>query len=300
MPASARGNEMSRARSRWLCVALASALWACGGDRPPPESAGAADPLPPEAGVLRLGGSGAMGPMAHVLAAAFAHHPSNAAGLRVAIEDSIGTGGGVRAVSEGAIDLALVSRELSRSEKELGLVLFPVATDVVVIAANPSLPVDELPSHFLVALFSGGRRSLADGSPLVLLLRDPSESANLALDEAIPGMAAARPLAYGHGFRVIYHDDGMAPALFETPNAIGLSSLAVLHEAQLKLKALRIDGHAPSVLARDWPITRGLWLAARPERVARVRPFVDLALSTEGRALIAAADYRPLPLGGAR
>lgn len=300
---------MTAQRPRWpvpplVGLVCAAALGACAGDPAPPAAVASVAPLPPEPGVLRLAGSGAMGPMVRALAAAYVRADRGATALTPLVEDSIGTGGGVRAVSDGAVDLGMISRSLSEPEERLGLILFPLGTDAVVIAANQELPVEEISGALLRDLFSGERRSLPDGTPVTVLLRDRAESANLALDAAIPGMAAARARGDRHGFRVIYRDEAMAATLFGSRNAIGLSSLALLHEARMPLKLVRIDGRTPSVDALErgvWPMSRQLWLAARPDQLHRVRPFLDFAGSAEGRALIRAAGYLPAgAAGGAR
>jgi phosphate transport system substrate-binding protein len=249
-----------------------------------------------------MAGSGAVGPLARALATTFAGHPLNTGHLRPLVEDSIGSGGGVRAVADGAVDLGLLSRPLSEAEQRLGLVLFPAGTDAVVLTANQDLPLDEVSSQLLRELFSGARRSLegdaAGGVPVTALLRDPSESANLALDAAVPGMAQARAQGYAAGLRVLYRDEAMVAALFGARSGLGLSSLALLHEARVPLKILRLDGRTPSVDAvaqGRWPLWRQLWFAARPERMERVRPWLAYAASAEGRARIEAARYLPPP-----
>ena len=297
-------------RTPWQAALLRAALLAvcalsCAGDPPPPQASAIAQLAAPEPAVLRMAGSGAVGPLARALAATFAGHPLNTGHLRPLVEDSIGTGGGIRAVADGAVDLGLLSRPLSEAEQRLGLVLFPAGTDAVVLAANQDLPLDEVSSQLLRELFSGARRSLqasaagvADDAPVTALLRDPSESANLALDAAVPGMAAARAHGYAAGLRVLYRDESMVAALFGARGGLGLSSLALLHEARVPLKVLRLDGRTPSVDAvaqGRWPLWRQLWFAARPDRLERVRPWLVYAASAEGRARLEAARYLPPP-----
>lgn len=258
------------------------------------------EPSAPEASVLRMAGSGAVGPLARALCAAFEGHQLNTAHLRPLVEDSIGSGGGVRAVADGAVDLGLLSRPLTESEQRLGLLLFPAGTDAVVLAANQDLPLGEVQGPLLRELLSGARRALDSGAPVTALLRDPSESANLALDAAVPGMTQARAQGYAQGLRVLYRDEAMVAALFGARSGLGLTSLALLHEARVPLKVLRFEGREPSVDAialGRWPLLRQLWFAARPDRSERVRPWLAFAATAEGRALIEAARYLPPPPG---
>ena len=130
---------------------------------------------------------------------------------------------------------------------------------------------------------------------LILLLRDETESANAALESTLPGLTDERRSSAASGrFRVLDHDDAMALALATTPRAIGVSSLAAVRPP---LRALRLDGLAPSndSLARGtWRAVRTLGVVFRPERRDRVAPFLALASSERGRALIRSLGYLPM------
>ena len=219
-----------------------------------------------------------------------------AARPRVVVEDSVGTGGGVRATFDGAIDVGLVSRKLSEAEERLGLVEVPVATDAVIVAAQPDVTVDGLRAAELVALYAGHARRFPDGSLATVLLRDRGESANLALDAALPGMHEARERSYRLGFRVIYHDDAMAAALALTPGSLGVYSYGLLKATRIPLKVLALDGKRPSVEALadgSWRVTRPLGFVVRPERLARVKPLLDLTAMEEGWRILRDAGYLP-------
>lgn len=282
-----------------FAIVVLAALGGCGGDAPP-EVRVAPRLLPPEDGVLRLCGTGAMLPIVRALGAAFQADPARSAGLRVVVEESVGSGGGLRATADGAIDVGLVSRALSAAEAQLGLTVVEVATDAVIIAAQPDVPIEGLTTAELLALYGGRTRHFPDGSPATVLLRDRGESANFALDAALPGMNEARERSYRLGFRVIYHDDEMAAALALTPGSIGVYSFGLLRATRIPLKVLALDGKRPSVEALadgSWRVTRPLAFVVRPERLARVAPLLQLAASDEGRRLIREAGYLPVSPG---
>jgi phosphate transport system substrate-binding protein len=211
---------------------------------------------------------------------------------RVRVEPSIGSGGGIAAARDGAVDLGLVSRPLYPEEAK-GLERVDIARDAVVLAAAPDVPIDNLSSDDLHRLYQGELRGVT------LLLRDEAESANAALEATQPGLADERRQSAATGrFRVLDHDDAMALALATTPRAVGVFSLAVVRPP---LRALRIDGVTPSTeaLARGtWRATRTLGVVFRPERRDRVLPFLAMATSERGRALIRSLGY--LPLGARR
>lgn len=279
---------------------------ACDGDAPPPPPT-AVRPGAPEPGVLRLAGTGAMTPLIARLSAAFAAcgpahaaHPRcgcppAAAAPRVVVEDSIGSAGGVRAASDGAVDLGLISRPLRPAERLLGLVHVPVGWDAVVLAAHPGVSVGSLSMPQIYDLYAGRRREFPDGSPAVVLLRDRGESANNAFEATWPALEQARESAYRtHRLRVLYHDSAMAEALVSTPGAIGVFSLGAVLTYGLPLKVLSLPGVQPSLSSlRDgtWPARRALGFVVRPDRLARARPFLDFVASAEAAELAAAGGY---------
>ncbi|HUS64387.1 MAG TPA: substrate-binding domain-containing protein [Kofleriaceae bacterium] len=288
---------MDLAPSRFALVALLVA-GGCLGDGPPPPPTAAAEVAPPEADVLRTVGSGAMSPLVARLGARWAERGRSP---RVVVEPSVGSRGGVLAAADGVVDFGLVSRPLDAEETRLGLVVVPVARDAVVLAAHPELRVDSIASAELRALYSGDQRLFSDGTPATLLLRDRKESANDALERLLPALRPLREAAYGdHRFRVLYHDNAMGEALAATPGAVGVFSLGVVVTSGLPLRVLAIDGLVPSVAALAdgrWRATRELVFVVRPDRLERVRPFLDDLRSAEGQRLITASGYAPI--GGA-
>lgn len=281
-------------------AALAAALGlGCAGDAPPPAPA-PTRVRPADPAALHLGGTGAMMPLLTRLSESWARRGGSPP---VRIEDSIGSGGGVRAAADGVLDLGLVSRPLSDRERGLGLQEVPLGRDVVVLAAYPGVAADDISAAALLALHRGERRSFPDGTPAVLLLRDRGESANLALDEAVPGLQAAREDAYRERrLRVLYHDSAMAEALASTPGALGVFPLGAVRAFGLQLKVLRLGGVPPSpeaVAAGRWRASRELRVVARPERLRRAEGFLRFALSEEGRALYRDCGYLPPEAGAA-
>jgi phosphate transport system substrate-binding protein len=265
---------------------------ACAGDPPPPAPLHANGVLAPTPDALLAMGSGAATPLFQALARAYAAgHPP----LPVRVEPSVGSGGGVAAATDGAIDLGLVGREL-RPAEAMALELFPLALDAVVLAAAPDVERNGLTREELRRLYAGDR-----ASGLTLLLRDPAETANEALEGAFPELQGLREAgAASARFRVLDHDDAMAHALLTTPHGVGVFSFGAITSWGLPLRPLALDGLRPSVDAlasKQWPAVRSLGVVFRTERRARIAPFLAFVASPEGRAVTSAAGYLPLPEG---
>lgn len=94
-----------RARAFAIAVAIANALL--------PGYSGSA-----HADELRIGGSGAALGTMRLLADAFSvKNPE----VRITVAPSLGSGGGIKALAGGAIDLAVTSRPMDESERKLGV-----------------------------------------------------------------------------------------------------------------------------------------------------------------------------------
>jgi phosphate transport system substrate-binding protein len=287
-----------RSALRSLAVSVVALLLApaCQGDPPPPPSRPAALSAPDLQAPLVVMGTGAMTPLARRLAEASLAD----GGANVVVEDSVGSGGGIRAVADGAIDIGLLSRPLGPREQGLGLVVVPIAKSAVVIAANPRVQAASVGSDELVALVRGDRITFSDGRPAVMLLRDRDESANLALELQIPALKAAREAAYaGSRLRVLYYDEAMIEALSTSSGALGVIDLAIATTTRTSLKVLALDGVLPSredIASGRWRATRELSFVYRADRAARVAAFVAYVRSPKGRAVIEGMHAVPLPL----
>jgi phosphate transport system substrate-binding protein len=289
---AARYDETVRLAA--LLTLLLSVGIGCTGDLPPPTPKPAIAIGTPDPDAIHISGTGAMTPLMTLLAEEWTRRGSIP---HVLIEESIGSGGGIRATYDGAIDLGMVSRPLSSEEQKLGLVKIPVGHDVVALVAHPGLGTDEVSAEELPALYRGERTRFANGAPAVPLLRDRSESANAALDRIVPGLQAAREQAYRQRrHRVLYNDRAMAEAIASTPGSFGVFSLSWLLAYRLPLKVLRLSGVSPSpdaVLAGRYSGSRELFFVVRKERLPRTMALLDFLRSPEVKGLIRSYGYLP-------
>lgn len=298
----------SPARSGALVVALVFALllpavWLVRHDTGPvPPFLGGPRPEAPAArpetavALLDVAGSGSNLPITHALAEAYPAEPID----RPAIHDSIGSGGGVRALLDGAIELALVSRPLGPTERELGLVETPYARVPVIFAVNASVPDTDLSPADILSIFTGERTTWSDGASIVVLMREMGDSSHRAVAAELEGFAEASEAAWSSDrFRVLYHDDDMTEAIASTPGAIGLYGQGSIPKGA-PIRALFVSGIEPSVdalVAGDYPFAKDLAFVSRGPPRGRAKPFVEFARSPAGAGVIAAMGGLPLGKG---
>ena len=285
---------MQRQITRLVLALAALGASACD-DGPPPAPTTPSVAVEPDPFAVHISGSGAMTPAAAQLSLAWSQsHPE----LRVVVEPSVGSTGGIRAAADGAVDVGMVARPLTDKERDFGLRAVWGARDAVVLAVHPSVSATSMSSDEFGRLLAGESVRFADGSPAVVLLRDRDDSAHAALERCFPALRALRENAYDtRRFRVLLHDDTMGEALVATPGAIGVFSLGTILSGHMSLKVLTVDGVSPSVATMEagtWKATRDLAFVVRADRVARVQPFLTFVRGPVGERVLREGGYLPI------
>lgn len=292
----------------WLVVSaimlllLGAAAWVVVSDHdqplPPFLAAGsprASAPSRPAHDGLRMAGSGSNLPITRALSTAFSVVETQHA----VVHASIGSSGGLQALLDGVIDIALVSRPLRDGEREQGLVITPYARVPVVVAVHASVPAASIGRAELVEIFEGRQRSWSDGSPIVVLQRERGDSSHAVLDRVVPGFAEANEQAYrALRWRVLNRDDAMREALADTPGAIGLFGEGTI-PSSLPIKALAVDDVLPSprtVRDGSYPFHKDFGFVTRDAPRGAAAAFIAFVLSPAGRRII--EDNGALPLAG--
>jgi phosphate transport system substrate-binding protein len=247
-------------------------------------------------GVVHLAGSGSNLPLTRALADAFQVVRPD---LHVVVFDSIGSTGGIQAAYDDVIDLGLVSRPLRPAEAALDLFVTPYARVPVVVAVNLGVPEDSITLDELLAIYAGERNTWSDGSPIVVLQRERGDSSHQAVSGALPGFEAVNEAAYQEArWRVVDSDQAMQEALSITAGAVGLFDLGAIVLQRLPVKPLHIDQIAPSepsVQSRRYPFSKDLAFVAVDLPTGAVADLLDFIDGPQGRALMRASGYIPLP-----
>lgn len=301
-------------RTVWLAVAVSvlaataaaaivATVAADRGPQPPflldPSSERPSQAVPRSPGVLWLAGSGSNLPLTRELAREFERAHS---GVRVVVHDSLGTGGGARAVAAGAIDLGLASRPLNAAERAAGLISTPYARVAVVVAASDSVTEESISRAELIAIFAGRHTLWRSGAPVFVVQREPGDSSHLAVARALPGFADVDEQSRRAGrFRVAYSDREQQEALLMTEGSVGLFDRGAITAQRLPLRMLSIDGVAPtadSLESGTYPFVKVLSFVSHGPPSGLVRSFVSFATSDAGRAAIRANGYEPSATAG--
>ena len=243
---------------------------------------------PSQAGeAIRIGGTGAALGAMRVLGAEIQKTEPDA---RVEVLASLGSTGGIEALAEGAIDVALAARNLKPEEEAKGVREAACVTTALVFAANHQahgygIRRDELP-----ALFRDPHPVWPDGTPLKIILRARSGSEYPYLIKAVPGMEAALDEAHRRrGVPIGATDQENADLAQRTDGSLAITSLMQIRAEELKLHPLLLDGveASPKTLADGsypFPLRICLLLPAQPSPAAQ--RFVSFVASPDGREVL--------------
>lgn len=224
---------------------------------------------------------------------------------------NVGQGGstdGIKKVGDGAIAIAMSSRDLKDAEKILGLVATPIGKDGITLVVNKSNAVNELNSEQIIQAFTGTAATWSaiggDSAPIVLV--SPHEAHGTTEGFAhffkfqFKGDGAAKTMlfapkegAYGSAtaIRTATHQE-TAAKIATNRNALGFMPIGTVEAMVNKgtaLKALTLNGVIPNTAAVEdgtWPITRPLLLITKGEPSPDAKAFIDFMRSPAGQAIM--------------
>lgn len=243
---------------------------------------------PPSAAVLRMGGTGSALAVARLLVDAFSHEQP---GLAPEIVPSLGSGGGIKALAAGALDVALSGRPLKDEERAKGLAAHPFARSPLGFTSPAAVAADEVTLAEIVDIYAGRIASWPDGSPLRLVLRPEGEFDTAVLRRISPAMAAALDSAYARaGLISAATDQENLDTLEKLPGSLGVAILGQIRAERRSLKMLRLDGVAPStdtLASGEYRHQKALYLVLRPEPSPLAAAFAAFVVSPAGQGILA-------------
>ena len=219
------------------------------------------------------------------------------AGLPHEIEvRAFGSNTAFAALQTGAADIGLSARPIRDSESAVlrGLTEQGVALDGIAVIVNPSNPLRSVTLAQLAKILSGeiADWSLIGGAPGPIHVRLPDDRSSLP--ETLQTLVLAGRRLTPAAERVESSQDLSARVAAE-PGAIGLVSLAYVDQTRaLDIRSCsgEVGPTAFSVKSGDYPLTRRLFLYARPQpRPKVIDDLLAFAVSSAGQSAIAAAGF---------
>lgn len=284
-----------------VAVIAIAALAACG-------DGGTQAPSGTTSEQIAIDGSSTVFPLAEAAAEAFT--TTQTAAARVTVGES-GTGGGFGKFCRGETQISNASRPISAEEiaacgaANITFVEIPIAFDGISVVVNPSNPLTNITMAELrhawepaaQATVTQWRQVNARGPAVALQLYGPGTASGTFdyFTEAVNGTKGASRTDYTPS----EDDNVIVQGVASNPGAIGYFGYAYYEQNRERVKALSINGVAPSpetIASGDYPLSRPMFIYVNADALRRpqVRRFVNYFLENAA-TLAPRVGYVPLP-----
>lgn len=244
---------------------------------------------------LSVGGTGSAEPIVKLLFEEF-RKEFPAATLNH-LSPPVGTGGALKGLASGRLDLAVIGRFAQPEEaKRIGRQV-DIAETAFVMASRDETRESSFTPDELAQVYQGQLKTWKSGVPIRLILRASFESDTLTLKSMSPAMnQAVSAAALRPGMVTADNDLEALKLLAETPGSLGPSTLGLIKASHTKVHILPINGITPSaanVRNGSYPWRKPLIVALPQQPSPLAERFVDFLLSAKARSVLQRYDYWP-------
>lgn len=246
-----------------------------------------------KAQTLLLGGTGSAEPLLRILLTEFAkQQPSLQANV---INPALGSSGGIAALIQGKIDIAVVSRELKSTEKDKVGRQFKWCTTPFVLVSQGGQWRKGFTLDELARIYHGNLRNWENGTPIRLVLRNIDDSETLLLKAMSPSLEKATNAANARPGMVFGQDDLETLAILtRTQGSLGPSTLGLLQTSGSNLTVFSINGIEPSAInlkngSYPWQKSLLVMLPLKPKPEAE--KFAAFLQSEKAHAILTRYNY---------
>lgn len=211
-----------------------------------------------------------------------------------------GSGNGIKAIIDGATDIAMSSREMKQKEidtaKEKGNVVKPleIAMDAIVPIINPANPVNNLTTEQLQGIFSGKIKNWkevgGDDKEIVVISRDSSSGTYEAWNELIMKGQKVAPSA------LLQASSGaVLQVVGKNKYAIAYDGFAYVNKSVKGVSVNGVAGGEKSVADKSYPVARPLFIIVPAKMSEPAQKFVNYIMDpAHGQKIIKEVGYFPI------
>ncbi len=241
-----------------------------------------------ETTVFKIGGTGAALATMAIVGNAYSATRTD---VTVRVLPSLGSGGGIRALQAGSLDLSLSARPLKADERAAGLEAIEYGVTAMVFAGNTESGPSNLTDAQIVRMYGADNPLWRNGERVRVILRPNTETDTRTLKDNIAGLSAvyenARTIP---GVPTAYNDQENADLLARIPGSFGSLSLCQLISEERSLKVFSLNGvtaNLATIKDGTYPITKSFYVVFPAEKRETTREFIRFLLSPEGRQILA-------------
>lgn len=222
-------------------------------------------------------------------------HPN----VNVKVLPSIGSAGGIKAVREGRIHIGLSARSLKRGELSSEITEEAYGRTAFIFGVQDSNPAKGFTLREIEDIYAGKRKTWPGGTPIRIILRPLSDAYSTYLASINPGIKSASRKAHSVPDIFVGNTDQEAARQIEkTPGSFGTTSGAAIATARRKIKALSVDGVAPTlanVYTGKYPYAMTLFMVYKKDKFrGSIKDFIEFVFSGDGQKLLSENGHTTL------
>lgn len=263
-----------------LVLLIALLLTACGTPTATPEPT----PTPRPRVTLTISGSGTTAAILSGIKPAF---EADVPGYTLKVLPGSGTGGGVKGLLEGILDVAAMARPPKDEEAAKGIEYVEFGQSGVAIYTHADVGVTDLTSKQVLAIFSGEITNWSTvggkNQSLILYVRDEEDSSTQTLRKVIFG-----EMPFPQTAQMMTSQSDMQAAVAGTPGSVGFGSWPSALAERVNVTGVALDSVAPGDSA--YPLIGPIGIGYLSAGKANVQPLIDWLLSEKGQAALREFD----------
>ena len=240
---------------------------------------------PVAADTLRMGGVGAATKLLPHLFAAYGHDELD-------VIPSLGTGGGLRALADGLLDVAVAGRPLEPQELAKGMTQAAAIRTPYGLITSHKTPVS-LKSAEIAEIYKAPKATWPDGTPIRIILRPKSDSDTAVLGGMFPNMTAAIEAARQHReVPLAATDQDNAEMAEQMPGSLAGATFTQIKVEKRRVRFVSIDGIEPSLENFErgvYPFAKTLYFVLPPTKNPAAERFLTFLHSPAGETALRAA-----------
>ncbi|MDL2267334.1 phosphate ABC transporter substrate-binding protein [Desulfovibrio sp. OttesenSCG-928-G15] len=211
-----------------------------------------------------------------------------------------GSGSGIKALNEGLCQIAMSSRDIKKTEMELGTkngvtaVRTAIAVDALIPVVHPENTVKNLSAAQLKDIYAGRITNWKEvggkDGKIVVVSRDTSSGTYETWAEIIMQKGKVTPNA------LLQASNGtVVQTVSGNKRAIGYIGFGYLTDSLKKLDVDGIEATPQTALAKQWPIARELYVFTNGKPEGAVKKLLDYMLDPQkGQKAVREVGYIPL------
>lgn len=236
---------------------------------------------------IRIGGSGFGLGVMKILAMTYERsHP----GVTIQVIPSLGSAGGIKALGQGALDIAISGRQPTVAEAGNGMVAEEIARTPFAFMANKQASTEGVTIGELERIYGGQITAWTNGVRIRPILRPESDTVTKMVRGISPAMNRAVTLAMSREGMIHAVTDQESAVLAEkTPGAFEGGTLTQVYSEKRQVKVLSFNGVKPSVRGiadGSYPLSIPLYLVMPSSITPAARKFVAYIRSGAGSAIL--------------